>query len=108
MLSKKSSGRAVGAWLLLGSGKWRADGVFSSLAQRGRRPRRSRYQPTPRNSRVGRLWWRPDEVEGQRLEVLHDGGEMELVSGARQAAQPHALEAVMGLQVCEAHLDAFA
>ena len=42
----------------------------------------------------------------QRLEVLHDGGEMELVACAGEASQPHPLEAVMGLQVRKAHLDA--
>src|SRR5262245_41525214 len=44
---------------------------------------------------------------GGAVEVLHDGSEVELVAGAGQAAQPHALEAVMGLQVCKAHLDPF-
>ena len=44
----------------------------------------------------------------QRLEVLRDGGEKELVARTGQAAQAHPLEAVMGLQVCEAHLDLFA
>jgi len=34
-----------------------------------------------RNSRAGVLWWRPDEAQGQRLEVLRDRGEVELVSG---------------------------
>ena len=33
---------------------------------------------------------------------------MELVTGARQAAQPHPLEAVMGFQVGKAHLDLLA
>ena len=42
----------------------------------------------------------------QRLEVLHDGGEMEFVACAGQTSQTHPLEAVMGLQVREAHLDA--
>ena len=42
----------------------------------------------------------------QRFEVLHDGGEMELVACAGKPSQAHPLEAVMGLQVCEAHLDA--
>ena len=44
----------------------------------------------------------------QRFEVLHDGGEMELVACTGEAAQAHALEAVMGLQVRKAHLDLFA
>ena len=42
----------------------------------------------------------------QRLEVLHDGGEMEFVASAGKTSQAHPLEAVMGLQVREAHLDA--
>ena len=42
----------------------------------------------------------------QRLEVLHDGGEMEFVACAGKTSQTHPLEAVMGLQVREAHLDA--
>ncbi len=44
----------------------------------------------------------------QRLEVLHDGGEVEFVACAGEAAQAHALEAVVGLQVCKAHLDLLA
>ena len=35
-----------------------------------------------------------------------DAGEMELVAGIAEAAQLHALEAVVGRQVYEAHLDA--
>ena len=42
----------------------------------------------------------------QRLEILHDSGEMELIACAGQPSQAHSLEAVMGLQVREAHLDA--
>ena len=62
---------------------------------------------TPHNSPTSRLWGWADEAQGQRLEVLHDGGEVELVAGAGQAAQAHALEAMMGFQVCKAHLDPF-
>ena len=40
-----------------------------------------------------------------RLEVLHDGREVELVARAGEAAQTHALEAMVGLQVGKAHLD---
>jgi hypothetical protein len=36
---------------------------------------------------------------------LHDGREVELVACAGEAAQPQPLEAVMGLQMCKAHLD---
>jgi hypothetical protein len=46
--------------------------------------------------------------ERQGLEVLHDGGEKELIACAGKASQPHALEAVMTLQVGKAHLTAFA
>jgi hypothetical protein len=37
--------------------------------------------PRSRNSRIGALqgWW-ADEPKGQGLEVLHDGGEVELVA----------------------------
>ena len=34
----------------------------------------------------------------QRLEVLHDGGEKELIARAGKTSQPHALEAVVNLQ----------
>jgi hypothetical protein len=37
----------------------------------------------------------------KRFEVLHDGGEMELVARAGEAAQTQGLEAMMGLQVFE-------
>jgi hypothetical protein len=40
------------------------------------------------------------------FEVLHDGGEVELVACAGKPSQAHPLEAMMGLQVREAHLDA--
>ena len=59
-----------------------------------------------RNLRMRGFWWWPDEPESQGLEVLHDGGEMELVASAGEASKPQPLEAVVGLQVCEAHLDA--
>jgi len=52
-------------------------------------------------------WW-PEDSERQGLEVLHGGGEKELVACTRKASQPHALEAVVNLQVGKAHLDAFA
>jgi len=52
-------------------------------------------------------WW-PDDSQRQRLEVLHNGGEQELIACARKTAQPHALEPVVNLQVGKAHLDAFA
>ena len=42
----------------------------------------------------------------QRFEVLRDSREMELVTRTGKATQAHALEAMMGLQVREPHLDA--
>ena len=39
----------------------------------------------------------------ERFEILRDGREMELVSCAGEAAQTHAFEAVVGLQMREAH-----
>src|SRR6266508_4233684 len=45
---------------------------------------------------------------GKGLQVLHDGSEVELVACTGKAAQPHTLEAVVGLQVRKAHLDLLA
>src|ERR1700722_6639716 len=39
---------------------------------------------------------------------MYGGGEKELIAGAGKTSQPHALEAVVNLQVGKAHLDAFA
>ena len=47
-------------------------------------------------------------MDDQRLEVLDDGREVELVACAREASQPHSLEAMMGFQVRKTHLDFFA
>jgi len=41
---------------------------------------------------------------GEGLQVLHDGGEMELIASAGKAPQPHTLETVVRLQVRKAHL----
>ena len=46
------------------------------------------------------------DMVGESLEVLNDGGEMELVAGAGDPSEPHAFDAVMALEVSEAHLDA--
>lgn len=40
----------------------------------------------------------------ERLEVLDDGGQVELVASASETSQAHSLEAMMDLQVREAHL----
>jgi hypothetical protein len=41
-------------------------------------------------------------------EIGHGGGEKELIARAGKTSKPHALEAVLNLQVGKAHLDAFA
>ena len=41
----------------------------------------------------------------ERLQVLHDSSEVELVARTTEAPETHALEAVVGLQVREAHFD---
>jgi hypothetical protein len=51
---------------------------------------------------------RPPDMLCQRLQVLHDGCEVELVARAGEAAQAHALESMVGLQVRKAHLDLLA
>jgi hypothetical protein len=53
----------------------------------------------------GLVWRRSPVVVCERFEVLHDGREMELVACAGEASQAHAFEAVVGLQVREAHFD---
>jgi hypothetical protein len=68
--------------------------------RKGKRP-----QASDRRRRSGR-WFEDSEREG--FEVLHDGGEMEFVACAGKPAQPHALEAVVNLQMGKAHFDAFA
>ena len=42
---------------------------------------------------------------GERLQVLHDGCEMELVARASETPQAHAFEAMMGFQMRKPHLD---
>jgi len=41
------------------------------------------------------------------LEVLDDGGEMELVARATETSEKHAFETVVGLDVGKTHLDPF-
>ena len=60
---------------------------------------------TRRNSRAYQIWRRSDQPPGKRLEVLHDSCEVELVTSAGEASKPQPLEAMMGLQMAEAHLD---
>ena len=47
-------------------------------------------------------------MERHRLEVLHDGGKVELVAGAGETSQLHALEPVVDLVMSKAHFNAFA
>ena len=47
-------------------------------------------------------------MAGERLEVLHDGGEVELVACPGETPQAHTLEAVMGFEVRKSHLDLLA
>ncbi len=51
---------------------------------------------------------RPPDADRKRFEVLHDCGEVELVAGAGETSQSHALEAMVGLQVRKSHLDLLA
>jgi len=50
----------------------------------------------------------PENSEGQGLQILYDGGEMEFVARTRKAPKSHAFESVMGLEMGETHLDALA
>ena len=54
----------------------------------------------------GGRWTEGSKCQG--LEVLHGSSEKELIACAGKTLQPHTLEAMMNLQVGEAHLDAFA
>jgi hypothetical protein len=49
-------------------------------------------------------WW-PEYPERHGFQVLHDSGEVELVASAEKAPKPHSLEAMVGLQMGEPHLD---
>lgn len=65
----------------------------------------TQHELDTRNSHWHRLG-RFQQPQGQRLQVLDNGGEVELVSGARQTSEPRPLEAVMCLQMRKSHLDA--
>src|SRR5262245_3715669 len=60
------------------------------------------------NARSWHIWRRPPDAHRECFEVLHDCGEVELVTGSRDASQPHALEAMMRLEVREPHLNLLA
>jgi hypothetical protein len=49
-----------------------------------------------------------ENSEGQGLQVLYDGGEMEFVACTRKPSKSHAFESVMDLEMGETHLDALA
>ena len=63
--------RALSIWQILG---------LSGLLALPMRAMAQRQQLTQRNSRAGELWRRPSETQGQRFEILHDGGKVELVA----------------------------
>ena len=65
----------------------------------------SGHQARSRDACDRRVWWRPPDADRKCLEVLHDCGKVELVARPREASQPHALEAMMGLEVREPHFD---
>jgi hypothetical protein len=58
-----------------------------------------------RNACGGHVRRRPPDTDRERLEVLRDCGEVELVTSARETSQSHSLEAMMGLEVSKPHLD---
>src|SRR5262249_13028499 len=51
---------------------------------------------------------RPPEGVCERFEILHNRCQVELVAGTGKASQPHALEAMMGLEVRKTHLELLA
>jgi hypothetical protein len=55
-----------------------------------------------RSSLLVRQW--PPDVVCECLKILHDGRKVELVAGAGETPKTHALEAMVDLEVCEAHL----
>ena len=48
----------------------------------------------------------PEDSEGQGLQILYGGGEMEFVARTGKPSKSHAFESVMGLEMGETHLDA--
>jgi len=44
----------------------------------------------------------------QGFQVLHDGREVELIACAGEAAEPHTVKTMVGLQVRKAHFDLLA
>jgi hypothetical protein len=88
------------------------DSIIASLdaasivaARVGQRRLGGRHHRRLRNQRSRPFRWRAEDSERERLEVLHDGGEMELVASAGKTPKPHPLEAVVSLQMREPHFD---
>ena len=63
-----------------------------------------------RSCKTGRRFVRsrPPDVLCQRLQVLHNGCEVELVARTGESSQAHAFEPMVGLQVRKAHLNLLA
>ena len=59
----------------------------------------------PRQPTHACVSWRAEYPQRERLEVLHDGSEMELVARTGEAPKPHSLEAMVDLQMGKPHLD---
>ena len=70
------------------------------------RRRGERHHRRLGNERGRSLPWRPENSKRERLEVLDDGGEVELVARTGKPPKPHAFEAMVGLQMREPHLNA--
>src|SRR6476660_8968041 len=80
-------------------------GLGIAVAGSGRRATLTQHELDACNSRRQRLG-RLQQPQGQRLQVLNNSCEMELIPGAGQASQPQPLEVMMRLQMCKSHLDA--
>ena len=59
-----------------------------------------------RRARERDEWTKGSKRQG--LQVLYDGREKKFVAGPREPAEPDAFEAMVGLEVSKAHLDALA
>ena len=69
---------------------------------------RSCLEPFAQGRRSGNgceMRW-PEDSEGQGLQILYGGGEMEFVARTGKPSKSHAFESVMGLEMGETHLDA--
>src|SRR5262245_18196886 len=104
MVSKKLERKLSGLGLQYGLARaGRSD--FCSRPPGPASRHRTPLEPMPHNSCEGWGGGWTEQSTGQHLEILYDGGAVELVAGAGAAAQSKALEGVVGLQMCEANLD---